>query len=287
MIPRQLHEVFVLVGNYGLLERLGQGAFGVVHRGWDIRNRRDVAIKRPLDHLDDMQRRLLAQFYSEELRVTAQLHLAKNVIHVLDFNVSYPFLVTEYCDGGSLRRRLRDPYNIAEIISWTQSVATLLSSAHYLEPDVIIHRDLKPENILLKNGEIRVADFGGAMTIPPSSNSLRTLLPYGFTLGYAAPEAIEALKGTTKVHNPPALDIWSLGIILYELLTGHRPFEEPDLEDKIQMHELPDQIGIKPELRSSADAALSRLTLSCLSKLAANRPSAKQCARILAEVKGS
>ena len=229
---------FTLIKHYGILDTLGQGAFGMVYLGFNIKRSsqqkmgRLVAIKKPsrpaLQRMGQemgagaglaaeyQARSLVGQTFSEEALLTGFLQMCKYVVAVIEHDIAEPYIVLEYCDGGSLSQRIKQEYNTQDAIKWGYEIALALQAAHNLEPDCLVHRDLKPQNILLHKGVVKVSDFGTSKMVH-ETQSLRSLHE-GFTPKYAAPEAFDG-----KAY--PATDVWSLGVILYELLCGEVPFE--------------------------------------------------------------
>lgn len=207
-----------LLGNYRLLERLGEGGFAEVYLGEHQHLHTKAAIK-------VLHSRLDAEAI-ENFRVEAQkiAHLAHpNIVRVLDFGVaaSTPFLVMDYAPNGTVRQR--HPSGIAlplaTIITYTTQIAAAL---HYIHSQKLIHCDVKPANMLIGQDEqILLSDFGIA-TAAHNTASLVQLNPKG-TAPYMAPEQLNG-----KPHI--ASDQYALGIVVYEWLSGSRPFNGNMLE---------------------------------------------------------
>lgn len=242
---RTVRERFQFLGPYALLKRLGEGAFGVVYLGVNAKRLKEgksyrlVALKSPTDALLDrfvdaagrkpdpklserenqIQARMwarlqLGNLFSKEAALTARFAQCENVVNVIDHDVTVPYLALEYCNGGSLGRRLKRPYSYENVISWGIQLCSALKVAHSLDP-VLIHRDLKPENVLIHDNVLKISDLGTSQLLDETS-SLKSLKG-GFTPAYASPEALDG--GAV-----PATDIWSFGVMLYEMLGGTRPF---------------------------------------------------------------
>jgi len=200
------------LGRYHLVRLIGQGGFADVYLGEHIHLNTQAAIK-------VLQMRLVGsnmQQFSTEARTIASL-VHPNIIRVLDFGVEngIPFLIMDYAPNGALRQR--HPKGIAlppaQIIPYVRQVASALQYAHDRK---FIHRDIKPENMLLgRSSEVLLSDFG--LVLIAQSTGSRSIQEMSGTIAYMAPEQLEG-----RPH--PASDQYSLGIIVYEWLTGDRPF---------------------------------------------------------------
>jgi beta-lactam-binding protein with PASTA domain len=205
----------VLGGRYRLVELLGQGGMATIYRARDAQLDRDVAVKllRPEFGQDPD---FLARFRDEAKAAASLSH--PNIVAVFDFGeeMSDPYIVMELIDGQDLSSILREngalpPRQAARV---SAEVAKALQAAHVRG---IVHRDVKPSNILVgRDGRVKVADFGIARALDDSQLTLP-----GVTMGsvhYFSPEQARGEPATQ------ASDIYSLGIVLYESLTGQRPF---------------------------------------------------------------
>src|SRR5439155_242632 len=206
----------ILGGRYRLTELLGQGGMARIYRGHDNQLDRDVAVKilRPEYGRDpDFGAR-----FRHEAQAAASLN-HPNIVSVYDYghDTAGPFIVMELVDGEDLasivkRSGALPPRQAARIAAET---ARALHAAHQR---VIVHRDVKPGNVMIdRDGRVKVADFGIARAIAEAQMTLP-----GTTLGsvhYFSPEQARGDQAT------PSSDVYSLGIVLYELLTGHRPWE--------------------------------------------------------------
>src|SRR5579859_2499003 len=206
-MPQQL-------GNYRLLRLIGRGGFADVYLGQHVLLQTFAAIKVLQTRLtgEDQQK-----FYNEALTIARLTH--PHIVRVLDFGVdsasNTPYLVTDYASAGTLRqlypRGARVPR--AAIVKYVRQVASALQYAH---DQHIIHRDVKPENMLVEqNGDILLTDFGIALVT--QSSRYQTTQEVVGTVLYMAPEQ---LQGKAR----PASDQYALGIVVYEWLTGERPF---------------------------------------------------------------
>jgi WD40 repeat protein/tRNA A-37 threonylcarbamoyl transferase component Bud32 len=245
------------VPGFDLLEPLGEGGMGVVWKARQVKLNRLVALKMVLgDHRAGSKD--LIRFLAEAEAVAAVKH--PHVVQVYDYGEANgrPFLAMEYLSGGSLSDRLKrsglhDPKAAAEL------VATLAGAVHAAHDLGIVHRDLKPGNVLYdEHGQPKVTDFGLAKRAG-GSDLTATQAVMG-TPAYMAPEQA---RGDTKFVGPQA-DVYSLGVILYEFLTGSRPFEAPD-----QLALLRKVAEDEPERPSKKAPGLPRdLELICLKSLA-------------------
>ncbi|MFP5341874.1 MAG: Stk1 family PASTA domain-containing Ser/Thr kinase [Candidatus Limnocylindria bacterium] len=232
----------ILGGRYQLIELLGQGGMATIYRATDTQLGREVAVKllRP-EYLRDPD--FSSRFRQEAQSAASLSH--PNVVTVYDYgeDPSGPFIVMEYVDGEDLASILRrngslPPGQVARIGA---SVARALQAAHERG---IVHRDMKPGNVLIgRDGRVKVVDFGIARAIAEA----HVTLP-GTTLGsvhYFSPEQARGEPATA------ASDIFSLGIVLYELLTGERPWVG-DSAASVALARLtgpvPDPLAVRPTL---------------------------------------
>jgi tetratricopeptide (TPR) repeat protein/tRNA A-37 threonylcarbamoyl transferase component Bud32 len=206
------------LGNYQILEEIGRGGMGVIYRARQRHSRRIVALKRVLSYHSDSHETLTR--FRREAEAAASLD-HPNILPIYEVAVSedgLPFFSMKFAPGGSLlhaRTMYRDrPRATVQLIA---KVARAIEHAHSAG---ILHRDLKPGNILLDaRGEPLVSDFGLAKWIDATSDLTRTMMVFG-TPGYIAPEQVDS---PTKLLTP-AVDVYSLGAILFELLSGRPPF---------------------------------------------------------------
>ncbi len=252
-------EPDIAIGRYRLFERIGKGGFGVVYRAEDQVLQRWVALK------------LLTRFTSsgevdawmEEARMLAALdHPA--IVPVFDVgktDAGQPFIVSKLIDGGSLNQRIaRQNWSVSD------SVRIVLQLAHaidYLHRRGIIHRDIKPSNILTTPiGDAILADFGLAL---PESAFGRGARFVG-TPTYMSPE--QARHEGHRVDGRS--DIYSLGVVFYELLTGKRPFQATDRD---QMLDCIRNVEVRPprQLQASVPKELERICLKALAKKISDR----------------
>jgi serine/threonine protein kinase/formylglycine-generating enzyme required for sulfatase activity len=208
-----------LAGRYDLLEVLGRGGMGIVYRARDREAERDVALKLLLE---SEQGAGLERFWREG-QVTASLeHPGIVRIHSAGRAHGRPYLAYELVEGGRTLAEVFAERGLLERVALVRDAAEALGHAH---TQGVVHRDVKPENVLVDSeGRVRVADFGLALV-----GGLERLTRTGALLGtpsYMAPEQI----APDKAHAVgPATDVWALGAMLYEALTGRLPFPAADL----------------------------------------------------------
>ncbi|MBL8823221.1 MAG: protein kinase [Planctomycetia bacterium] len=261
------------IGHYVLQDKLGTGGTGEVYRAWDETLGRYVAIKIILDrrvwHSQHIER-----FTSEAGTLARLAHPQIVQIYEVGEEAGRAYLVLEYLPGGDLATLLRGEPQNPEDSAFL--VAQLARAVHHAHSQGIIHRDLKPSNILiekpvdavktlpsrlLKDLRCKIADFGLAkrMEVPGKTESGTVL----GTPGYLAPENL--MKHPDEATHGPASDIYSLGAILYELLTGRPPFRgETVAETLVQIQtELP----LSPrKLRPGLSRELETICMHCLDK---------------------
>ena len=239
------------IGRYQLLEELGRGGMATVYRAYDPHFKREVAVKilpREFNH-DPMFR---ARFQREAETIAALEHPA--IVPVYDFGEDdgLPFLVMRLMSGDSLADRIaQGPIPVDEVAKILARVGSALDLAHELG---IVHRDLKPGNILFDQyGEAYLADFG----IARLAESSATLTGSGIvgTPAYMSPEQIQGREVDGRS------DIYALGIIIFEMLTGQRPYDAdtPAMVLVKQMTEpTPRILDVKPDLPPTCEEVIAR-----------------------------
>lgn len=207
------------LGHYQILDTLGQGGMGEVYRANDPRLGRDVAVK-VLSRALVSDADAVARFLREARAVASLTH--PNILSIFDFGTQddITFAVMELLEGESLRSRLgRGSVPWREASEMAAGVAEGLAAAH---AKGVIHRDLKPENLFLTtDGRVKILDFGLAHTSSESPAAGGTDSSAGMvvgTIGYMSPEQLRAQKAE------PASDLFSLGCVIYEMVTGRHPF---------------------------------------------------------------
>lgn len=205
------------LGEYSILRILAKGKMGVVYEGFDPVMGRRAAIKTiRTDLLTGENRQSLLDRFICEAQVMGRL-THKNIVVIYGYNEYHgiPLITMEYIEGKELKKIIKEKAPLGK--DKTIDIMTqILNALHYLHSNGIVHRDLKPENIfLLDNGQIKVTDFGISC-----SRGTATAQPDAImgTPGYMSPEQ---LMGQKVDHRS---DLFSAGVILYELLTGEKPY---------------------------------------------------------------
>lgn len=204
------------IGNYRVVEKLGEGGMGAVYRAVDQLVERNVAIKVLKPELSSNPE-VSARFMSEAKALAKLNHPAIAILYTLFQEGDELFMVMEYVAGQNLEKYIR----AHGAIPWPEAAGTLvrvLEGVGHAHSQGIVHRDLKPANLMLTfDGAVKVMDFGIARVFftPRLTQDSRLV----GTLGYLAPERILGKEGDARS------DIYALGVIFYEMLTGHLPFE--------------------------------------------------------------
>jgi serine/threonine protein kinase/predicted ATPase/DNA-binding SARP family transcriptional activator len=257
---------------------LAKGGFGEVYQGRDQLTGKKVAIKRLLDQLVKQKPEMLERFMREREALSRLSH--PNIVPMLDFfeqNGEYN-LVMEYISGGSLRERIEKGPELSfeQSLDVAIELADALSRAHHLN---ILHRDIKPENILLDAaGHPRLIDFGLALLDAQN----KRLTQAGMLIGSPTYMSPEALKGQELDARS---DIWSFGILLYEMLAGKPPFVADHfhaLMQQIMHQDLPSLREYCPDIPED----LEKLIAEMLEKEREKRlPSMRQVAAVLESIR--
>jgi eukaryotic-like serine/threonine-protein kinase len=245
----------ILGGRYRLVELIGQGGMATIFQALDTQLGRDVAIKllRP-EYLRDPD---FSSRFRQEAQNAASLN-HPNVVSVYDYgeDPSGPYIVMEYVDGEDLATILRRNGSLppAQAARVAAAVARALAAAHARG---IVHRDVKPGNVLIgRDGRVKVVDFGIARAVAEAQMTLP-----GTTLGSVHYFSPEQARGETATNES---DIYSLGIVLYEMLTGRRPWEG-DSAASVALARLsgpvPDPVLVRPSLPPDL-AAITRKALA-------------------------
>jgi hypothetical protein len=243
-----------VIDNYRIIENLGIGGMGVVFKAVHIKLDKLFALKMIAPGLL-MNENFIKRFQTEA-KALARLE-DPNIVRIYDFR-SYDdqwFIVMEYVDGMNLLSRIKHEgvFNWREAFTIIKKVLSAIGHAH--END-IIHRDIKPNNILLGNeGSVKVTDFGLAKDQTTFSNTMT--IASGGTLYYMSPEHLKGFSYTDKRS-----DIYSIGMTLYEMLTGQVPFTDInsdfDLREAIVRKEMPRPTTINPEIPMAVENLVQR-----------------------------
>jgi eukaryotic-like serine/threonine-protein kinase len=246
-----------IAGRYRLESRLGFGGMSTVHLAFDQRLERRVAVKLLAEHLAE-DPTFVSRFQREAQAAARLVH--PNVVQVfdsgLDEHTGQHFIVMEYIEGQSCAEILRD-YGWLEVDEATSIVEQACEGLYYAHRNGVVHRDVKPGNLLRSaEGEVKLADFGIAKATEQSS-----ITQVGSVLGTAAYLAPEQARG--EEAGPPA-DLYALGVVTYQLISGRLPYEAASLTElalKQQREEPPtlDTLvaAVSPELADAVAIALA------------------------------
>jgi tRNA A-37 threonylcarbamoyl transferase component Bud32/TolB-like protein len=254
-----------LTDRYRIERELGAGGMATVYLARDLKHDRKVAIKvlRP-----ELGASLGAERFLQEIRVAAKLQ-HPHIIGLIDSGVitdgagpgGLSYYVMPFVEGETLRERLARTGRLAlpEVVRLTGEIADALSKAHKAG---VVHRDIKPENILLADGHALVMDFGVAKAVSDATGR-KGLTSAGLSLGtpaYMAPEQVAA-----DPHIDHRADLYSLGLVAYEMLAGGSPYAATTPEQQMAAHvtQAPAPIRLK---RPECPPALAALIMRCLSK---------------------
>lgn len=243
----------ILAARYLLVRELGSGGMGAVYEASDLRTGGRVAVKllHPLVARDPVY----AERLQREARIVASL-TSPRVVRIIDFDTDAKtgdaFLVQEFVDGETLARVLsaRGALPVAEALEICREVARALEAA---DRAMIVHRDLKPSNIMLVDGQVKVLDFGIARAAADTSITRKGV--YLGTPAYSAPEREE---GRGDVRS----DIYSLGVVVFEMLAGAVPFDAPTPLSLLKLHALEPP----PPLPDAVPPPVRALVMRCLEK---------------------
>jgi WD40 repeat protein/serine/threonine protein kinase len=249
-------------GNYEILGELGRGGMGVVYRARQLSPNRIVALKMVLDG-NRAGSEELDRFRIEAEAVGRLNH--PNIVQVYEAGDAggLPFFSLEYCDGGSLAQKLNGAPQPAR--SAAHLIELLARAIHAAHERGIVHRDLKPANVLFSGDTPKVTDFGLAKQLDSDRGQTHTGAVMG-TPSYMAPE--QALGESKRVG--PAVDVYALGAILYECLTGRPPFRASTVLETLDQVRNRDPVGVR-ELNPDVPRNLETICLKCLNKEPAKR----------------
>jgi serine/threonine protein kinase len=245
-----------LSGRYRLEARIGAGGMSMVYRATDETLERQVAVK--LMHREVASDSDQLERFRREARAVAQLS-HPHIVGVIDAgeDAGRPYIVFEYVEGETLKERIRRQGRlpIAEAVAYAIEIARALGAAHARH---IVHRDVKPQNVLIdEEGSAKVTDFGIARTLDEEG-----LTADGRVLGttdYVSPE--QALGQ----HVTGQSDLYSLGVVLYEMLTGEVPFKG-ESQVAVAMKHVRDQIPDVQTMRPEVSAALAAVIETATAK---------------------
>ena len=252
-----------VIGNYRLGPRIGAGGMGFVHEAQDLRLDRPVAIKLLPPPFGGEEAERIKRFQQEGRAISLLNHPNILSIYDADYDQGYYYIATELVEGKTLRELISSgPVDSKTLIEIASQIASALGAAH---DSGIVHRDIKPENVMVRpDGIVKVLDFGLAkLAEPPGSNPDRKLdtrpgMVAG-TLYYLSPE-----QAVGKPAGPRS-DLFSLGVVMYEMATGVRPFQGST--DLAIFEAIVNRAPAPPsELRPAIDRGLQSIILCALEK---------------------
>ncbi len=263
-MPLQPDQV---LSHYRILQKIGEGGMGVVYMAWDTTLKRKVALKVLRDALSTDPARL-ERFQREAEAVAVLNHPSIVTIHSVEESGGTRFLTMELVEGESLDHVVAaGPLPVPRVLDIGIALADALSAAHERR---IVHRDLKPANVMLaKDGRVKVLDFGLAKLAEAASGDLSQMATRGTpltreggvmgTVPYMSPEQ---LRGEPVDHHT---DIFSLGVVLYELATGRRPFAGKNAAELVSsiLRDTPVPVT---QIREDLPRHLGRIIVHCLEK---------------------
>jgi serine/threonine-protein kinase len=250
-------EPSLIAGRYQIEGRLGVGGMSTVHLAFDQRLERHVALKLLAEHLAD-DPTFVSRFRREALAAARLVH--PNIVQVFDFGLDERqhrhFIVMEHVQGNSCAELLRDQGHL-EVDQAVEIIAQACRGLEYAHRHGVVHRDVKPGNLLVSDSDVvKLADFGIARATDQSS-----ITQVGSVLGTAAYLSPEQARGEEA---GPRADIYSLGVVAYQLMSGRLPYEAASLSELAlkQQRELPTPLEdlndrVPAELGRAVDGALS------------------------------
>ena len=257
-----------LFGHYRVVSPIGKGGMGEVYLAEDTRLGRKIALKLLSGELTQQAERV-KRFHQEARAASALNHPNILTIHEIGETGAVHFMATEFVEGVTLRERMqREPIPLHEVLDVTSQIATALVAAHAAG---IVHRDIKPENVMIRSDSlVKVLDFGiaklleshASITDPEAATRLVMNTTPGALIGtvsYMSPEQARGLDVDARA------DIWSVGVILYEMIGGRRPFEGSTMSHII-VSILEDEPVPLDTLSPGTHIEIQQIVLRCLQK---------------------
>src|SRR5271168_1733662 len=253
-----------IAGRYRLESRLGFGGMSTVHLAEDIRLERPVAVKLLAEHLAD-DPAFVSRFQREAQAAARLVH--PNIVQVFDSGrderTGQYFIVMEYIEGSSGAEILRDE-GWVEVGQALSIIGQACEGLHYAHRHGVVHRDVKPGNLLrAREGEVKLADFGIAKATEQSS-----ITQVGSVLGTAAYLSPEQARGEEA---GPQADLYSLGVVSYQLLSGRLPYEANSLSELALKQQRESPIPLQ-RLNPGVPATLSEAVALSISVVPDERP---------------
>jgi serine/threonine protein kinase/tetratricopeptide (TPR) repeat protein len=247
------------IGRFAIQELLGKGGMGEVYRASDLRLKRQVALKRIAPHLrGDKHSRERLWKEAEWASRLSDSHIA--AVHDVIEEENELFIVMEYVEGQTLRRHLAEPIPVLEFLPIATECALALAAAHKAD---VVHHDIKPENIMLTtSGQVKVLDFGVAKNLNHAEvtiSSTRVGMEFVGTLNYMAPEVVREQGSDARA------DIFSLGIVFYEAVSGSNPFRGKSFLETCNRILYHDPLPLS-ELNPNSPAEFDRIVAKMLAK---------------------
>jgi tRNA A-37 threonylcarbamoyl transferase component Bud32 len=259
----QAAEEAVRVPGYEILGELGRGGMGVVYKARQVRLNRLVALKMILAGKQAGPKELL-RFQAEAEAVARLQHPHIVQVYEVGEHAGRPFIALEFCPGGSLAERFQGQPQMARTAA--ELVRTLAGAVQHAHGHGIIHRDLKPANVLLAEDDtLKISDFGLAKQLDTSVAMTQSGAIVG-TPSYMAPE--QTAGRTQKIG--PATDVYALGAILYEALTGRPPFRAATPMDTLEQVRSQEPVAVR-QLQPHMPRDLETICHKCLQKEPAKR----------------
>jgi serine/threonine-protein kinase len=259
------------IGKYEVIEQIAVGGFGVIFKGWDPFIKRKVAIKMCATPDDEVRQR-----FQQEAQFVGNL-VHRNITLVFDFGVEgdVPYIVQEFLSGYDLDELLK-----ADVVSDEDTIVSILiqvcEGLEFAHERGIVHRDIKPSNIrVLEDGTVKIMDFGIAKSILAASKLTQTGIALG-TAGYLAPEQIQGRTVDART------DIFAVGVVAYELVTGTRPFESATLSNVLYKI-----LNEEPDYPTTVDGGCSEELQTVIRRCLAKEPEDRfqGAAELLAELR--
>ncbi|MBF8377615.1 Stk1 family PASTA domain-containing Ser/Thr kinase [Alicyclobacillus mali] len=247
-----------LGGRYRLEQKIGEGGMAEVYRAMDTLLDRTVAVKMLRNQYAEDEE--FVRRFRQEAQAAARLS-HPNIVNVYDVGVEdgQQYIVMEYVDGPTLKDVIveRAPLPVEEVIRISRQICSALQHAHELH---VVHRDIKPHNILMtKSGQVKVADFGIARAATGQTIAHRQATTVLGSVHYFSPE--QARGGPTDAKS----DIYSLGVVMYEMLTGKLPFEG-DSPVSVALKHLREPFVEPRQLNRDIPQSVENIVLRCLVK---------------------
>ncbi len=241
------------LGDYRVDGVVAQSKTSIVFHATDLRNNRPVAIKVPQPSV--VKDTNLADWFRRERDIGSRLDHPGIIKVIPDAGSSEDYLVMEWFDGKPLRTMLNEQKRLSPERAVAIAVE-ICNTLEYLHSQGIVHRDLQPENILVGPGDrIKLIDFGGAAKTQARRLTFTKVAQLTGASAYISPEELLGKQGDARS------DIFALGMILYEMLTGQNPFPQPDLYERLSRYPIPPReidSAISPHLQEVIYRALER-----------------------------